>query len=245
MTMSESEVDLSEYYSGGYLLIRAAESEWETLRNDVRFPNKFISLSDCLSYKLDISWGWTPGNRQAALDFGIPETKLDEFVRWCGAEHEPDLAMWNMFYSTAAARRFIQRFLQDTRDLYLIGIGLHREITLFDWRTGINDEKAYGIGQRLEQHLAIEEGGTPLGYEIASYDYYGSLSHSWLCGGLQNDMSKLFGIIPNQYGFIPSYAEARQVYDWIEEDDMQGHRGEPEPYYPWLLIAYPLASNDD
>jgi hypothetical protein len=32
----------------------------------------------------------------------------------------------------------------------------------------------------------------------------------------------------------------KRVHNWIAEEDMQGTRGEPEPYDAWLLVDYPL-----
>ena len=64
--------------------------------------------------------------------------------------------------------------------------------------------------------------------------------HSWLCSGLERDMHERFGIRANNKGLLDSYADAKQVYDWIADDAMQGARAEPEPYALWLLLAYPL-----
>jgi hypothetical protein len=51
----------------------------------------------------------------------------------------------------------------------------------------------------------------------------------------------LFGIRPGSYGLIQREVEARQIYEWIEEEDeMKGRRAEPEPYDYWLLIEHPL-----
>ena len=55
-------------------------------------------------------------------------------------------------------------------------------------------------------------------------------------------MNELFGIRPNPYGLIDTYEDAKKVADWIAEDK---HRGEPLPYYPWLIVQYPLAQPTD
>ena len=79
-----------------------------------------------------------------------------------------------------------------------------------------------------------------LGFEIASFAYH-DFGHSWLCSGINQDMYQLYGIHPNAYGLIDTAEDARKVYDWIAEDEMQGRRAEPEPYAYWLLVSYPLA----
>ena len=116
-------IDLSDYYSGGYFLLRADKPDWPQLQTDL-LPDKLISLSGHICPRLKVYWGWTPGDRDAAFRFGIPEFKLNEFVEWCQTEYQSDMDIVSMFYSPEAARRFIERFLPDTADLYLIGTGL-------------------------------------------------------------------------------------------------------------------------
>ena len=70
--------------------------------------------------------------------------------------------------------------------------------------------------------------------------YYQSVADSWLVSGLARDMHDRFGIHPNPYGLIDSLEDAMKIYAWIAEDEQKGYRAEPEPYYPWLLVDYPL-----
>jgi hypothetical protein len=95
-----------------------------------------------------------------------------------------------------------------------------------------------GVSRVATLRQELEHEGKVLGYELLGYEE--SLAHSWLCSGLDREMYTVFGIRPNQHGLIDSLDEAMQVYDWIAEDEQQGHRAEPEPYYPWLLVEYPL-----
>jgi hypothetical protein len=53
-------------------------------------------------------------------------------------------------------------------------------------------------------------------------------------------MHELYGIHPNQYGLIDSHEDAEKVSEWINEDRIGHSRGEPDPYYPWLIVQYPL-----
>ena len=85
----------------------------------------------------------------------------------------------------------------------------------------------------------LKPNGNILGFEILSYEY-SNLGCSWLCSGIDKDMFEQFNIRPNQFGLINSYKEAKQVYEWIAEDELQGTRGEPYPYYPWLIVQYPI-----
>lgn len=231
-------IDLGEYYSGGYFLIRADKPDWPQLQTDL-LPDKLISLSFCMCPHLQVYWGWNPGDREAALRFGIPENQLDEFVAWCGTEYQSDLDIVSMFYSPDAARRFIRRFLPDTTDLYLIGTGLHKSLEEANWRYPALGE-IIGIDKYIEEHHSLEDGGTPLGFDVVSFSYH-DLAHSWLCSYLYLEMNRLFGIRPGQFGLIERQEDARRVYEWIAEDEQRGHRAEPEPYDYWLLVSYPLA----
>jgi hypothetical protein len=230
-------INLSDFYSAGYFLIRANRPAWPQLSVEL-LPNKLISLSGCICPRLDITWGWTPGDPQAALDFGITEARLDEFLHWCKKEFETDVDYPGMFYSLDAARHFIRRFIADTNGLFLIGVGLPQNL-LETARQRFDSCNIHGIERQLTRRLPLENGAAALGFEVVSFSY-NDFGDSWLCSGLERDMHRLFGIRPNPYGLIDTYEDAIKVYDWIAEDDMQGRRAEPEPYYPWLLVSYPL-----
>jgi hypothetical protein len=233
-------VDLEQFYSGGYFLVRAGHPGWEQLKGDL-LPQKLLSLSKCICPQFDMSWGWTGGNKDNARDFGIPAAQLDEFVQWCQGDYRAELDMWGMFYTLEATRRFIRRFIPQTDELRIIGVGLPRDLADKDWSDPLpdNPNDYYGIEKQIDRHLPLEPGGEPLGFEVVSFSY-SNFGHSWLCNYLHQDMHELFAIRPGPYGLIQSEAEARQVYDWIAEDNMQGRRAEPEPYDYWLLISYPL-----
>lgn len=231
-------IDLTNFYSGGYFLIRAHHPEWPQFNYEL-LPAAPISLSVRVCPRVRVHWGWIPGDREGARVFGIPETKLDECLEWCAREYDTDMDMWSMFYSPAAARRFIRRFDLPTENLYLIGAGLPIHLEAQDWRAFYDEKEDYGIEKRIHQQLPIEEGGQSIGFEVVSFEG-GDLSNSWLCSGLEKDMHDLFGIRPNAFGLIDTLEDAIKVYTWIKEDEMKGTRAEPEPYDVWLLLNYPL-----
>jgi hypothetical protein len=233
------DVDLSDYYSGGYFLVKAQKPDWENLKNP-RLADKLISLSICIGSHLMVYWGWQPGDKEAALKFGIPAEKLTEFVDWCNSEAQSQIEYQGMFYSTASAQQFVKRFLLNTQDLFLVGIGLHKELEESRWRESPND-KSSGIDKRIEQRLTMENGGKVLGFDVLSYSY-SDFAHSWLCSYSLQEVQEMFGVIPNPDGLFTSYEDARKVDQWIFEDDMKGARAEPEPYDVWLLMSYPLTS---
>jgi hypothetical protein len=204
-----------------------------------------------------------PQDRDAALGFGIPEAKIDEFMKWCTTDAQSSIEFLSMFYSVDAARRYAERFLPNTNDLYLIGVGLPKMLFTPNWHEIIpppppeyeidieinlllqpappqrEETEPFGIEKQIEQRLPLAEGGIALGYEVVSFAY-NDFGHSWYCNHTAEDLGELFGIRPGQYGLIDTREAAQQVYDWIAEDNQQGHRGEPEPYDYWLLVSYPL-----
>jgi hypothetical protein len=151
---------------------------------------------------------------------------LTEFIDWCGPEYHELMDMWSMFHSPEAARSFIKRFEINTENLFIIGAGLPIELHQA-WVEEEPDNK--GIAKRVKLGLPVEEGGETLGYDVVSYSYT-DFAHSWLCSGLDRDMNELFGIRTNDIGLLDTYADARQINDWIAEDEGKGTRAEPEPY---------------
>lgn len=170
-------------------------------------------------------------------EFGIPAEQFADFAAWCEHEYESEADyLTGMFYSIEAARRFISRFLPDTNGLHIIGVGFPNELVEIGWRGPHYENQCDTIEKRVTQRLPIEVGGDVLGHEIVSCDYC-DFGHSWICNHIHEEP---FGFRPNSRGFISNYDDAKKVYDWLAEDDMKGTRGEPEPYYIWLLISYPL-----
>lgn len=232
-------VDLARFYSGGYFLIRSGNPGWDQHETEL-LPDERLSLSSHITPHFNLAWGWSTGDKEIALKFGVREELWDDFADWCQHDFSEVMDLWGIFYSPEGASSIAYRFLSELDNLHVIGVGLPLDLEERNWREPIVDEKElYGIDRRIEQHLAIEAGGQPLGFEVASSSY-GSFGCSWLCNYLHVDMNELFGIRPGKFGLIQNESEAKQVYDWIAEDEMKGQRAEPEPYDYWLLVEYPL-----
>ncbi|MDX2141656.1 MAG: hypothetical protein SF123_26450 [Chloroflexota bacterium] len=231
-------LDLNNFYCGGYLLLRSDRPDWRAPFGEYLSSGNLISLSSCICrHRLSVFWGWVPGDREAAIRFGISEQQMDDFLEWCTTEYETVLDVPSLFYSVDAARAFVEQFELDRDNLFIIGAALpveHQKI----WLDEEPDNE--GFPKRVKQGIAVEPGGTPIGYDVVSYSYH-DFSHSWLCSGLEKDMHELFGIRANALGLLATYDDARKVYKWIAEDECKGIRAEPEPYDIWLLLSYPLS----
>ncbi len=232
-----SAIDLRDYVAGGYFILKDSS---EGFQHSTLLPERVISVSGCIGDILEPYWGWNLKENQAHLDrWGISADLIDQFRAYSTDRHEKDYGFPGVFYSLDAARHFAVTFLSPIENALLIGIALPRNLvdTFLATNTQPN-EIPYGVNHMLSRNESLALTGTTLGFEIVSYNI--NPGHSWLCSGLEKEMHELFGIKPNRYGLIDTYAEARQVYDWIAEDKQQGKRAEPEPYYPWLIVHYPL-----
>jgi hypothetical protein len=233
-------MDLADYYSAGYHLIRTRFSKWPEWEKNPLLPKKALSLSECISLRFAIYWGWNNRNdyREETLKFGIPETKLNDFYQW--AESAP-IDYPGIFRNVATAQDFIKDFELAHEDLYLVGLGLHKDIAK-NWEAerseylGIDGEPHEGVPKWIFSHRSLEAGGTALGYELVGLFHY-AFSHSWLCSGLEVDAHQQLEIVPNQYGLISNYEDAKKIYDLMRAGEL---KGEPEPYDAWLLLSYPL-----
>ncbi|MBK9123172.1 MAG: hypothetical protein IPM16_08635 [Chloroflexi bacterium] len=229
--------DLEACTALGYVLIRRGNPEWYW--SAPLLPSDLISLSRCISrFRLDLFWGWSDRYAEEVSAFGIPDAMVDEFREWCGSGHRADGSPWAVFSNPAAARKFAVRFHLPMDDFWLIGVG---------W-PNVQGGKALPnllvVRERADTvwHAPVPEldrTGIVLGYDVVGVEG-GDFSHSWLCSNLQVDMNEMYGIRPNTYGLIDTYEDARRINDWIDEDEMQGFRAEPEPYSTWLLVSYPL-----
>lgn len=229
-------LDLQHFYSVGYFIIRAEPTRWPDFKVDNR-PDKYISLSRCFGTYLRFTWTWSDDTKPEALAFGIPESLFDDCVQWCNDKFKNEIDIWGVFYTPDIAQQFMKRFLVGVEDLHIVGVGLAHQVEQTYWQITLGHGELHGIEAQIARHLPMHSGGKFLGFDIASYDGY-DFNHSWLCGSVDKDMRELFGIQIDKYGLLQTEREAKQVYYWIAEDKMQGGRGEPEPYYYWLLMDY-------
>jgi hypothetical protein len=236
--------DLGEFVAGGYFLLKSVPRQmW--LSADL-LPEDILSLSECISPSVQIYWGWHENGQAEARQFGVPEERLADLREWLTLGERVHFS--NVFYSVSAAQEFVAEFLPAVEHLHLLGIALPRGLvdaflqtnkqTVYNSTDGKYEEAEYGINEILRKGEPLSPYGHVLGFEVLSYNYH--LGHSWLCNYLERKMHTLYGIRPNSRGFIDTLEEAMQVYEWIAEDEQKGQRAEPEPYYPWLVVEYPV-----
>jgi hypothetical protein len=233
-------ISLSDYALGGYVLVKAFDRpDW--LSAPPLLPEKIISLSTCFKMRFEMNWAWSlDGGRLESTSFGIPEEKFSTFYDWSTRDVSD---AYGVFDDLKGAREFVKAiFPSAEQSPSIVAVGLSQHLVarfIEDQQTLEYPDWVVAI---LKENRSFPASGEVLGFEILSYDT-GGIGHSWLCSGLQTDMHEEFSIYPNEYGLIGTLPEALQVYEWIFEDEQRGHRAEPEPYYPWLLVRYPVEGN--
>lgn len=239
----------TSFVAGGYFLLKSVSRQmW--MAADL-LPEAVLSLSECISPSVQIYWGWHENGQAEARRFGVPEDKLAGLRDWLTLTKKVEFS--NVFFTTDAAREFAAEFLTGIEQVHLLGIGLPHGLVepflhanpqqIYSANEGQYQSAEYGTNAMLRKGEPLSPGGQVLGYEVLSYSY--AIGHSWLCSGLEREMHTLFGIRPNARGFIETYDEAMRVYKWIAEDEQQGQRAEPEPYYPWRVVDYPLKATPE
>ena len=124
------------------------------------------------------------------------------------------------FISLADAHSFYNSYLSNRIDAKIIGVALLQD----------NVEKLIGEywGLNAAAPRKTPEQKQLLGGEIIGFD--GGSFHSYLCNGLEKDISKQYTIITNDCGTIQNdYSQIQQFADYI-----QG-KGEPVLWLPCLL----------
>jgi len=224
-------LDLNDYYSAGYFLIRENIIPAWLNEPEELVPDEIISLESEFCPKFNISWGWDTTKPTQALDFGVNESKWDEFERWCIEAHTKEIDVGCMFHSTDAIRRLIKQFIFESRweKLIVVGVGLHHSCEA-DWKEPHGTE---GVELRILKPLPIETGGQVLGFDVASYAHH-NFDHTWLSHGHHRGVFHELGIRPGNHGLLQTRAEAVLAQEYAN-----AHDGFIYEY--WLLVSYPLA----
>jgi hypothetical protein len=230
-----SDINLDEYYSAGYFLIRKNKRPDWLGEPAGLVPDELISLESEFCPKFHLSWGWGSNDRTEALQFGIDEAKWDEFEKWCTHFNSYEMEVWSMFHSTDAVRRFMKTFIPESKcaGLTIVGVGLHQSCEA-DWKEPDGTE---GVELRILEHLPLEQGGHILGFEVAGYGYH-NFDHSWFSHNHHKGVFEELGIRPGNFGLLPNPDEATRVRDYANEHDQYEH------YEYWLLAAYPLTADE-
>lgn len=227
-------MEFSDYIAGGYVLKRLADRENRSVE---LLPERLASLSRCVcdSFEFWRVWNQQDTYGEWASAFGVTNDVWNNLVSWCVGKWDTEIGYPDIFYTLDVAHEFSGKFIkQRPQDVMLVGIGLHKGF--LDRWVAEDFGLKYGIEQMIAQTLPLAQDGQALGYEVVSCNY--GLGCSWLCSGIEADAYREYGIRPTDYGLLNTLDEAKKIISWI--DEAPGERAEPEVYFPWLLVEYPV-----
>lgn len=226
-----TDIKLDEYYSAGYFLIRKSRRPAWLDQPTGLIADELISLEDQFCPKFNVGWGWGSENREYALQFGIDESKWDDFQAWCANYETNEIEVWCMFRSAYAARRLMKEFIPESKwnELALIGVGLHKSCEP-DWSEPPTDTE--GVVSQILKKLPMETGGHILGFDVASYAH-NNFDHTWFSHIHHRGVAEELNIRPGKFGLLETREEAVLARDYTDAHD--GY-----VYEYWLLVDYPI-----
>jgi hypothetical protein len=140
------------------------------------------------------------------------------------------------FADLATARVFCARFLKDTNDIYLLGIGLSKE----DADLCISEEKpTEGIGVSLVYNVLCRneyiDTTDLLGFDVLGCDM--GFYHSYICNSFESEFHSKFVLKPNRYGLYDSYDKAKQAAHYLLDEESHA---EPALWLAWAVCRFKL-----
>ncbi|MFD4706874.1 hypothetical protein ACFWM3_18675 [Gottfriedia sp. NPDC058432] len=230
-----------DFISGGYYII-APTIRQEYMDKEI-IPDRIVSVSECICNMhpdIDIFWGGSKENKLKYIkDLNISVDKYKEMEKWIQDKFDlREFQYPQIFPSLNLAKEFFSTFLNDVKDLRIIGIGLPNNYleSFFDEEDTINkstDERTGIENVLIRKEFIVDETNLIKGYEVLGYET--NTFHSYLCNGLEKEFKNKFDFSLNENGFIKSLAEAERCCD-IANDENLGT--EPFFWLPWAIFEY-------
>ena len=179
---------------------------------------------------------------KGAAEFGIPPERLDDVMTWATDAFSKEFGWPDSFYTLPAARDARARFVPETHDVVIFGLGLHEtDAGAFieaakppPQKPGCAQQGPTGVFECIRSGERLVEGGDIAGFELLA-TYFGGLTCSWLCNGLERDCAGKLGVIPNNRGLIASYEDAKLCAEYSSQPEVGA---EPGLWQPWLVVVY-------
>ena len=224
---------MKDYVSGGYYVVKTIPRPKDL--SDL-LPKTLLTMSKCFSPPIrdlvQLQWDEyedaSVSIGEEAIEFGIPENRIPDLVRWAKGQHNTS---YFVFTEVGPPLELLDRFITDS-SVRVVGIGLHASLLeSFKSQQSKDVNNGLGLVELVDEKRPLAENGVPLGYEPLGFE--GTCFHSWLCHYAPDEVHKRFGIRPNRLGLIDNFEDARQVNEYLLETG-----AEPAIWEPWLLIDY-------
>lgn len=224
---------MNEYVSGGYYILKLIPRPKDVSET---LPDHLLTVSNCfttvLTDILQLQWDdydkVSEAIAEEASEFGIPQSKTAELVRWAKAQ---DNSNYLVYTDVAPALELLDKFITDPA-ARVVGIGLHQTfLESFQSQLSKDINKGLGLLELVNERRPPAEGGNPVGFEPLGFE--ATKFHSWLCHDAPDEAYKRFGIRPNHLGLIDRLEDAKQVNDYLLQTG-----AEPAIWEPWLVLDY-------
>jgi hypothetical protein len=239
-------MDTDDILAGGFLLLRPTPRT--NYMSPELLPANIVSLSDCICPKFPgpyaITWvKATEDHRSHDFDeIGLPPAGRAAVLSWATDAFEKEFGWPHVFYNLEYALAARERFFRGDASIRVVGVGLpsnYRDMFVQDStppppNVGFAPMGESGYLKVIRNNGFLPPGGTQLGYEPLSVEL-GTLSHSWLCNGLEEHCFTMLGVRPNSNGLLQTGEEAARCCEEIDREEVGA---EPGPWMPWLLYEY-------
>lgn len=199
------------------------------------FPARLLTITSCLGSTTPEYWNnaWT--------DYGVEAERIHELQAWVVEHFDIHIGLPNVFFSLELALQFVHQFFPFDPEIVILGCGLHHDVvpdflvTNDQSRPG---ERVEGMSTMLRTGRPLAAGGELLGFEVLGKEY--ASLHSWVCDWVYREIVEegysKFGVRPNRYGLLPSFAEAAQYAAYGNTFGFEG----VDNWWPWLIVQYPV-----
>ena len=232
------EFDLDDFVLAGYTLIR--EHDRPSWIKSELVPRQVVSISPHIGKPFRTVWGWSISEdfTEDLVEFGIPAKKHKAFYQWFRNGYSDDPGAVDTISSRNFAYDLAVKFVENINVLHLIGVALPTEHAEKYWTKAEDFDYVKGLYRVISQRRAVPKEGVALGFDIVGISH-GGFECSWFCSYAEQRVFVDTGIKPGEYGLIQNYEDALKVDEWVN-DDVNQEFVDPIPFFPWLLVEYPL-----
>jgi len=234
-----------DYYLGGYYLVEGVNRPEYSA---TFLPLTIWSISSCISPNYPDIWAlpWTSYQDEKRLAFqtrlGLANTEFKEMQAWVNTAFNEDQFGWpNVWLNLDDAQEYYRCYLQAIPQMKLLAIGIPASYLDQCLKAAQPDA---GMGQTglyllllKPQKLSEFSNADARRFELLNVEH-GYVSHSFLCNHLEADYQKM-KLTFNEYGLLADYDDARQAEEFT---NLETTPAEPGPWFPWLIVEYPLTS---
>lgn len=231
------------YYLGGYYLVEGVS---RPSYSATFLPSMIWSISNCISPIFPDSWGlpWVSTRAEKLLAtqrrLALSDEQFKEMQAWVDTAFNEDRFGWpNIWLNLQDAQEYYKRYLQAIPQVKLLAIGIptHYFDECLEASEPDPGRGKAGLYLRLLKPQKLDQLDKALGFELLNVEY-GNVNHSFLCNHLEKEYQTM-GLTFNEHGLLATYEDAKRAEEFTNLDTAGA---EPGPWFPWLIVEFPLTS---